>query len=73
MIVWGDRDAIIPVDHAHVAHELMPGSRLEIFEGVGHFLPVQEPERFVDVLVDFMATTEPADAKYPSAAEARMP
>jgi pimeloyl-ACP methyl ester carboxylesterase len=60
MIVWGDRDAVIPVDHAHIGHSLMPGSRLEIFEGVGHFLPVQEPERFVRVLNDFIATTTPA-------------
>jgi pimeloyl-ACP methyl ester carboxylesterase len=60
MIVWGDRDGIIPVEHAHIGHELMPGSRLELFEGAGHFLPVQEPERFVDLLEDFIATTEPA-------------
>src|SRR5262245_37375843 len=33
LIVWGDRDPIIPVDHAYAAHELVPGSRLEIFEG----------------------------------------
>ena len=60
MIVWGDKDAVIPVEHAHVGHQLMPGSRLEIFKGVGHFLPVQEPERFVSVLNDFIATTTPA-------------
>ncbi len=60
MIVWGDRDGVIPVEHARIGHELMPGSRLEIFEGVGHFLPVQEPGRLVALLEDFMATTEPA-------------
>jgi pimeloyl-ACP methyl ester carboxylesterase len=60
LIVWGDRDPIIPVEHAHIGHELMPGSRLEIFEGVGHFPPLQQPERFVAVLEDFIATTEPA-------------
>jgi pimeloyl-ACP methyl ester carboxylesterase len=60
MIVWGDRDGVIPVEHAHAAHALMPGSRLEIFEGVGHFLPVAQPARLADLLVDFIATTEPA-------------
>jgi pimeloyl-ACP methyl ester carboxylesterase len=60
MIVWGDRDGVIPVSHAHIGHELMPGSRLEIFDGVGHFLPVQEPRRFVALLEDFIATTEAA-------------
>src|SRR5262245_32522685 len=41
MIIWGDRDGVIPVTHAHVAHELMPGSRLEIIEGAGHFVPIE--------------------------------
>src|SRR4051812_25468926 len=30
LIVWGDRDRVIPVGHAHVAHDLIPGSRLEV-------------------------------------------
>ena len=60
LIVWGDADRIIPVAHAHAAHEAMPGSRLEIFEGVGHFPHKEEPLRFVDVLSDFIDTTEPA-------------
>ena len=61
LIVWGDRDAVIPVDHAYVAHELMPGSRLEIVEGAGHFLPIERPELIDGLLRDFLDTTEPAD------------
>jgi pimeloyl-ACP methyl ester carboxylesterase len=61
LIVWGDKDSVIPVEHATIAHELIPGSRLEIFEGCGHFVPIEAPERFVEVLEDFLATTEPAD------------
>ncbi|MEQ8842370.1 MAG: alpha/beta fold hydrolase [Acidimicrobiales bacterium] len=59
LIVWGDHDNIIPVAHAHTAHEAIPGSRLEILDGVGHFPHAEDPERFVEVLCDFMATTEP--------------
>jgi hypothetical protein len=36
----------------------MPGSRLEVFESAGHFPFNDEPERFVDVLTDFIATTD---------------
>ena len=61
LIVWGDRDRIIPVEHARVAHELMPGSRLELFPDCGHFVPIEAPDAFVDVLEDFLRTTEPAD------------
>lgn len=59
LIVWGDRDAIIPVEHAHAAHEAIAGSRLEILEGVGHFPHAEAPDRFVEVLGDFLASTEP--------------
>ena len=57
LIVWGDNDAIIPVEHARAAHEAIAGSRLEILEGVGHFPHAEAPDRFVEVLADFMATT----------------
>jgi pimeloyl-ACP methyl ester carboxylesterase len=60
LIAWGDRDEIIPVEHAYAAHELLPGSRLEIFEGAGHFLHVEQPVRFAGLLRDFIASTEPA-------------
>jgi pimeloyl-ACP methyl ester carboxylesterase len=61
LIVWGDHDRVIPVDHAYAAHELMPGSRLEILPGAGHFLPFEQPDWFNTVLLDFLATTQPAD------------
>jgi pimeloyl-ACP methyl ester carboxylesterase len=60
LIVWGDQDHVIPVEHAYAAHAAMPGSRLEIFEGVGHFPHAEAPGRFVEVLSDFVATTKPA-------------
>ncbi|MBJ7330283.1 MAG: alpha/beta fold hydrolase [Solirubrobacteraceae bacterium] len=61
MLVWGDADAIIPLAHGQRAHELMPHSRLEVFPGAGHFPFNDDPERFVDVLADFIATTDPSD------------
>src|SRR5207244_48957 len=56
LIIWGRDDTIIPVSHAYAAHEAMPGSRLEIFEGVGHFPHVEAPDRFVAVVNDFLQT-----------------
>src|SRR5664280_95392 len=60
LIVWGDHDRIIPVDHAYKAHEAIPNSRLEVMEGVGHYPHVEEPVRFVEILRDFLRTTEPS-------------
>ncbi|MBN8870704.1 MAG: alpha/beta fold hydrolase [Solirubrobacterales bacterium] len=61
LIVWGDCDRIIPVSHADLAHELMPGSRLEIFPGAGHFPFNDDPDRFIEVLEEFIAETEEAN------------
>ena len=59
LIIWGDQDNIIPVEHGRAAHEAIPHSRLEIFEGASHFPHAEQPERFVEVVSEFMATTTP--------------
>jgi pimeloyl-ACP methyl ester carboxylesterase len=61
MLVWGERDRIIPVEHGLSAHALVPSSRLELFEGAGHFPHLDDPQRFLDVLLDFIESTDPAD------------
>jgi alpha-beta hydrolase superfamily lysophospholipase len=60
LIIWGERDPIIPVEHARAAHRQVPSSRLELFPEAGHFPHLDDPLRFVRALTEFMATTEPA-------------
>jgi pimeloyl-ACP methyl ester carboxylesterase len=60
LIVWGGRDAMIPVEHGRHAAEIMPGSELAIFEAAGHFPHCDEPQRFTDLLIDFLDRTTPA-------------
>jgi pimeloyl-ACP methyl ester carboxylesterase len=60
MILWGARDPIIPAHHGEDAHEHVPGSRLVVFDGVGHLPQVEAPLRFVLALEKFLAETEPA-------------
>ena len=54
------RDSVIPVSHARMAHAAMPGSQLEIFDGSGHFPFHDDPDRFVEVVEQFIDSTEPA-------------
>jgi pimeloyl-ACP methyl ester carboxylesterase len=61
LLIWGGRDRIIPAVHGEHAHELMPGSRLELFEDAGHFPHHDEPIRFFAALRDFVEETEPAN------------
>jgi pimeloyl-ACP methyl ester carboxylesterase len=60
-ILWGGRDAIIPVSHAARAALAMPGSRLVFFSEAGHFPHEDEPERFARLVCDFVASTAPAE------------
>jgi pimeloyl-ACP methyl ester carboxylesterase len=60
LLVWGTRDAVVPFEHAVIAHRAMAGSRLEVFEGAGHFPHHFDSGRFVEVLRHFLSTTAPA-------------
>jgi pimeloyl-ACP methyl ester carboxylesterase len=60
LLMWGARDSVLPVGHAHRAHAAMPGSRLEIFEDAGHFPFHNDPARFVGLLEDFCSSTQPS-------------
>jgi pimeloyl-ACP methyl ester carboxylesterase len=60
LLIWGERDPIIPVEHGRRAHEEMPGSRLVTIPEAGHFPQLDQPRAFVEALTDFMADTAPA-------------
>jgi pimeloyl-ACP methyl ester carboxylesterase len=60
LIVWGARDRIIPVHHAHATHEAVPGSELVVFDDAGHFPHADDPERFTEVVEKFVRSTSPA-------------
>jgi pimeloyl-ACP methyl ester carboxylesterase len=58
MAIWGDNDSIIPVDHGYAAQDARQGSRLEVLAGIGHFPQVEAPIQVVDLIEDFIATTD---------------
>jgi pimeloyl-ACP methyl ester carboxylesterase len=60
LIVWGERDSIIPVSHGEAAHAAMPGSRLEVFPDAGHMPHDDDPERFAAAVSEFCDDTDAA-------------
>jgi pimeloyl-ACP methyl ester carboxylesterase len=58
LVVWGTRDRMIPAWHALAAAESIEGCRVELFEGAGHFPHLDEPDRFVDLVRDFVGTAD---------------
>lgn len=60
LIVWGANDRMFPVSHARRAARVLPRARVEIFQGCGHMPQVERANDFVEVILDWMATTTPA-------------
>jgi pimeloyl-ACP methyl ester carboxylesterase len=60
LIVWGERDSVVPARHAVRASREMPHSRLVMMPGVGHFPHRERPEAFTRSLVEFVADTTPS-------------
>jgi pimeloyl-ACP methyl ester carboxylesterase len=59
LLVWGARDAVIPVAHAHKAHAAMPNSQLEVFPDAGHFPHQDDPAGFLGVFRTFYEGSKP--------------
>lgn len=63
LIVWGERDRTIPLEHGRAAHAALPHSRLVTLPGVAHFPHLEDPSGLAGALEEFVATTEPAVAE----------
>ncbi len=54
LIVWGDQDAIIPRSDQDRLATAIAGSKLVVYEGAGHSVYWEEPERVASDLVAFV-------------------
>lgn len=59
-MVWGAKDAIIPVRHGRELAAAVPGAHLEVFDQSGHFPHLTEPGRLARLLAGFVAATDAA-------------
>ncbi len=62
LLIWGERDSLIPVAHGRAAAELIPGSMLIVYPKAGHYPHRDEPAAFAKALIDFVDATEPGVA-----------
>jgi pimeloyl-ACP methyl ester carboxylesterase len=60
LIVWGERDRTIPLEHGLEAERSIPNCRFETLPRAAHFPNLEDPEGLAAVLADFLATTAPA-------------
>jgi pimeloyl-ACP methyl ester carboxylesterase len=60
LIVWGERDHTIPLEHGRLAHGAIPGSRFVTLPRAAHFPHLEDPDGLAAALADFLETSEPA-------------
>ena len=57
LVLWGERDGLIPLAHGERYAELVPGARLETIPGCGHLPPIERPAETVAALRRFLASS----------------
>lgn len=55
MVVWGVDDPVLPVHLTEDMHRHVADLRLELLEGIGHFVPEEAPEQLAALIRDFAA------------------
>jgi pimeloyl-ACP methyl ester carboxylesterase len=58
LIIWGDKDPMIPHSHGENAHALMPGSQFVIFGSAGHEPHASDPARFTSLIIEHVQRHE---------------
>ncbi|MEV0810089.1 alpha/beta fold hydrolase [Micromonospora sp. NPDC050200] len=61
LIVWGDRDLILPAGQLDAARARLPRARTHLFANCGHLPQIERAEEFHRLLVDFWAAAEAGD------------
>jgi pimeloyl-ACP methyl ester carboxylesterase len=69
LIVWGEKDSIIPVKDAQEFERLIPDSRKVVMKDTGHVSMAERPETFNDLMMEFLAERGAAADKAPAAGE----
>ena len=64
-LFWGERDPVIPIEHAISAAALLGGAVLTRFAKCGHYPHREQPERFVRALEDFLDRPPSPEIAFP--------
>jgi pimeloyl-ACP methyl ester carboxylesterase len=65
LIVWGEKDSIIPVKDAHEYERLISDSRKVVMRDTGHIPMSERPRAFNEVMMEFLVETGPASEREP--------
>jgi 4,5:9,10-diseco-3-hydroxy-5,9,17-trioxoandrosta-1(10),2-diene-4-oate hydrolase len=55
LIIWGDKDRVLPLNHGYFAKEKLPNARLKIMEGCGHIPFFERSDEFNRLVLEFLS------------------
>lgn len=55
LVIWGENDQQVKLRYGKLMYQKIPNSRLEIIEDIGHFPHIENPQRFLYFIVDFLS------------------
>ncbi|HLG43002.1 MAG TPA: alpha/beta fold hydrolase, partial [Planctomycetota bacterium] len=58
LLIWGDCDKVIPPPMDRRTHEEIPGSRLSVLKGGGHFPFMDRPAEVNRMIMEFLASAD---------------
>lgn len=67
LIVWGRHDHIVPLECGEQYRRLLPQATLTVLERCGHLPPVEQPEAFARLVLDFLSAPKAPAVRPPSA------
>jgi pimeloyl-ACP methyl ester carboxylesterase len=54
LVLWPTKDPYVPVEQAERQRQAFPSARIELLEGHGHWVFVEDPERVASLVVPFL-------------------
>jgi len=63
LVVWGERDQVVPRGCAEAYAKAIPGARLETIPDAGHRPEIEDSDRFIALVSEFFAAGKSSDGK----------
>ncbi len=55
LIIWGEKDGVLPIQHGYLGKEKLPHAKLKIMEGCGHIPFFEKSDEFNELVLNFLA------------------
>ena len=59
LVIWGTRDAYVPREQAGRQRQAFPSAQVELLDGHGHWVMLEDPERVASLVIPFLRRQMP--------------